>query len=533
MVTADASSAWFSPSRPIPYAPAVALVTLALMLPALIHGGAFLFFDSDQYFRVGQLMIDRVSGLFRGAGDAPAAIAPAVDAVAAAVPAGEPGGGLATIAGSRLPPYPLFLWLTSSLATIWLTALLQCLVCAVLIVRFCRVVWAGITWPALLGLSLALSILAGLGFQAAFMMPDVFTGCLALVLALYLFTPGQSRLETAFLLVAALVFAMAHNTNLLLVISALIAGLIVRFASRGSQTPSYQRLGIVAGVAVAAAVISAAWPIAIRIATGENVRSPPYLMARLIADGPGASYLSKACTSPSEPFATCAFAGRTFATSDDFIWKGESGGYGAASSALKSAIQSEEKSFVLAVIAADPVGVAVSALGNFATQATSAGIGEIGYGLPAYAQTTFFRSAEILKVTPGAQACLANAACAEPGWTTAWNAIVHTLNLLLVPGAILALIWLATAGRKTLATTGDQGLTLVRITGFQVLLLLANAAVCGILSGAFDRYQARLIWVLALALAALGRLLTRTILPSERGAGPATDGQGFVRQERT
>lgn len=513
-----------SAARPLPGLPAVLLVTLVLMLPAALHGGPFLFFDSEEYFQVGRIIVERVFGPDQAAAAIQAA-QPALEAVIAGdVPPGETAheGGIAAIAASRPPTYPLFLYLSSVFATIWATAALQALVCAVLVVRFLEWAWGKLTWPPLLTVALVLSIFSGLGFHAAFIMPDVFTGCLALTLTLYFIARPKSRWINVLLLGAAFIFATTHSTNILLLLSAIVAAVMVTIGERKPLSPELPRLGAIAGVAIAAMLATSAWTLVIRATSGDDPRSPPYLMARLIADGPGAAYLTEACTSDTAPFAACAFRGKPFPLSDSFLWSETSGGYGAASPELRRAVQIEEKAFVLAVLAAHPVEEGAAAFGNFATQLGRSGIGELNYGLPAFAEAgSSYRSAAILGVTPGAKLCLDGpAVCAEPGWTSTWDLTVRIFDFLVLPIFVGLAVWLATGGRRLLAAAGEQGTKVMRSGIFLSLLVLANAAVCAVLSGPFDRYHARIVWALALALSAVMPSL-KAAMDLRRGAAPA------------
>ena len=59
-----------------------------------------------------------------------------------------------------------------------------------------------------------------------------------------------------------------------------------------------------------------------------------------------------------------------------------------------------------------------------------------------------------------------------------------------------------------------SGLTIVIVAG-----LLANAAVCSMLSGVFDRYQARVTWLLPL----LAIIAFHRLRPRKSGAQPESD----------
>ena len=59
--------------------------------------------------------------------------------------------------------------------------------------------------------------------------------------------------------------------------------------------------------------------------------------------------------------------------------------------------------------------------------------------------------------------------------------------------------------------------TILIASGFVIVVLLANAAVCGALSGPHDRYQARIAWIVALLLGA-GILHWKTMRADETAA---------------
>lgn len=481
---------------------AVLAATLILMLPAFLNGAPFLYLDVQHYFLIGKRMFEIVFG------DGAAAIEPALsaagassDALAAPLQPADQGGGLAAIAGGRSPIYSVFIYLISTTLGIWTAAAIQSLVCAILIFRFCAMIWGARIAPALITVSV-LAVFSSLGFHATFMMPDVFAGCLLLALAIYLFSPKLGRVEAILLLVAAFTFATLHTSNLLLVISALIAVVIIRLVERAPLKPLLPRLAAVAGVAVATVAFSTAYTTVVRVVSGDEVRSFPYLTARVLGDGPGERYLAAECTDAKTPFAACMYAGIDFLSQDHFLSEPSSGGYYAADPATKAELSYQDVRFALAVTMSDPAGQISASFINFASAAANVGISETTFGLNIFAERPDWHSSDILAYVPGGEACIRDSRTCQPKpWMEAW----HWEVLILAYGSMVLVaalaVWLVVAVRQRFIVPPESTPAL-RGAFFFVLLVLANAAICGILSGVHDRYQARLTWTLFLAIAA-------------------------------
>lgn len=500
MTSAVSSTAIARPR--LTFATMVAGVMLMLMIPAIINGGPFIFFDSDQYFTVGQRIFEIAFG-GSGGGEA-AAPAPAV----AASPASDAADGeLAAVAGGRLPIYSAGLYFIGTFLGLWTVALLQALVCALLIVRFCQLAWGRLDWKPVLAIAALLSLLNGLGFHAAFMMPDVFAGCLVLALAIFLYFRPAGRIENVLLVAGAFVMATLHTTNLLLVVSALIAALIVLAVERKPLKPTLPRLGVVAGIAAAALAFNIVYAAGVRAVAGEEVRSPPYLMARVLGDGTGEAYLAKHCTGPREPFAACAYKGKHFYSHDAFLWEPATGGFQKADQELRAQLSAEELRFVLAVGASDPMAQVGASMRNFVLQIGTAGIEEVKFGTAFLAAGPTWRQSGIVQIAPDAAACARPDGCAQTALGPAWSLIVGTTNLLLLPLFVAGLLLILTRRRSLLADLPDGTKSLMRVAGFLALLVLANAAICGILSGVNGRYQTRMIWTLALSMMTLAPLM--------------------------
>ncbi len=507
---------------------AVLAATLILMIPALLNGAPFIFLDTQHYFLIGKRIFEILFG------DSAAALEPALSAIVAAsdaltVPA-QPvdQGGLAAIAGGRSPIYSVFIYLISTTLTMWTVAAIQALVCAVLIFRFCAMIWGSRIAPVLVAVSV-LTVFSSLGFHATFMMPDVFAGCMVLALAIFLFSPKLGRIEAVLLVGAAFVFATLHTSNMLLVASALIAVVIIRLAERAPLKPLLPRLAAVAGIAVATVAFNFAYTTVVRVVSGDEVRSFPYLTARVLADGPGERYLAAACKDAKTPFAACMYAGKHFESQDSFLSEPSSGGYYAADPATKSELSKQDVRFALAVTLFDAPGQISAAFVNFANAAGNVGVSEQAFGLNIFADRPDWHNSDVLPYVPGGEACIVDSQTCQPKpWTEVWRWEVLILaNAALVLFGALA-IWLAMISRRGV-TIPSESAPALRIAFFLVLLTFANAAICGILSGVHDRYQARLNWTLFLALAAFLPVIRVWLDKRREGAtsGTASASQKF------
>jgi hypothetical protein len=155
-------------------------------------------------------------------------------------------------------------------------------------------------------------------------------------------------------------------------------------------------------------------------------------------------------------------------------------------------LAAEEKAIVRTVVAEQPVAVARLVLTSWRDQLVTArsGDGLIPYGpaMQAHRQvTTHFA-----------------------GQADAW-ANSRQQRGELQPLAILPDLAIAGLGLFILLIAAARDPRLVPLAATVVSAVLANAAICGVLSGVFDRYEARVLWLLPFAaVVALWRLLDRT-----------------------
>ncbi len=209
--------------------------------------------------------------------------------------------------------------------------------------------------------------------------------------------------------------------------------------------------------------------------TGEN---PPFLMARVIADGPGRWYLQQHCWEVN--LAVCDYVYDLPDSSDAFLWR-EGSIWQSATDDTAERLRREEILFVFATLRAYPCEQLRKSAANSWRQMRSFGLGylnENDWVLEAFDSALPERRSSYLN------SLQAQSALPLPFFTLVqrWTVIVS----LLVLGVLIPLMW-------------HQKRT--RLLGLSVAIVptaIANAFVTGALSNVEDRYQSRIIWLLPL-----------------------------------
>jgi hypothetical protein len=227
-----------------------------------------------------------------------------------------------------------------------------------------------------------------------------------------------------------------------------------------------------------------------------NGHHPPYLMARIIADGPGATYLQQHCAAPGTPgldWAICADVARLPDNDDDFLWA-EGGVWQGSDASTRKRLLAEEMPLVLETLRTYPRRQAARSFTNFTQQLDDFGVNDF--------DNNDWMQQALLQVIPSSAAAYprtlqARSIVPSNSFTTLQRWVIDACGLALIP----LLLWLRRYRRNAL-------LGLVAIV---VPILLANAFVTAVLSSSDSRYQARVIWLIPLvtALAALDVLAQR------------------------
>jgi hypothetical protein len=448
---------------------------ICIVWPALLNQQYIFFFDTYGYLNGGMQALRESVGLD---------IEWTVQSFASGL-VDTPTSGAADgdISAARSVYYGFFLAVGAAMGSLWISIAIQSLIVALAILltvrSFCPA--SGLAYPAVL---IGLGLLTPLSFFNSYLMPDVFAGVTILAIAALVSfdgLPKASRWQWFFLLVLSLV---VHSSHLAIAILMVTLALVIAMLPI-ARVPWRSLLMVVAGIAVGI-LSQVAFSKVVQIVYGHPPLRPPFLMARVITDGPGLAYLKETC--PESGFRICDFVSVLPLGNDEFLWSKDKGAgvYGAADVRTRAELVSEQSRFVWEVLKDDPAGQLRASFGNFVEQMTRFSLHEFAYDahmkrmidkhLPAAVSRGFHASLLYRDTFPLDAA------------SQVFQAVV------LLSGLVLA-GW--TALRLHAAKQGypqhnwpAQIFVLMVVGG-----IVANAAVTGILSTPHDRYQARVIWL--------------------------------------
>ena len=454
------------------------LLLAALLLPAILNGVPIFYSDSVGYFHSGYAALEQLKAMF--------------DAwrphVSGALPLAEQEH--TAIGTARSVYYGVPLVASYWAGGMWAFALAQVLATAsalMLAARHAMGHSTGLGRREMFVLC-ALALFTGLNVFAVTALPDLWAGLMLLGVAMILaYARGLSRLEYGFWLIAILAAALFHKALLAILALTLLVAAPFLWRARGRE------LALLAAAALLALLGHGAVDWTVARLTGKPVVPVPFLLARMVGDGTAEPYLKETC--PVRHYATCAYLGRMPMPENDFLWSRDPARsvMATATPATRAAIAGEANAIAMGVIWRDPAGVAVAAVKNAFRQFADVGVGELAtlphddvqpirylrYGLERYGHSAIAQGRMPL---------------------SALSAMMRAVYFASLLGA-LTLLFRRRADKDVFT------FTLLLFLG-----LAANAIVSGAISGVFDRYQGRVAWLAAFALAAL--LATR---PAEEG----------------
>ena len=341
-----------------------------------------------------------------------------------------------------------------------------------------------------------LSFFTSVSWFVSLPMPDLLGALLYLAIYLLIFARETlSRTDRYALALIALWSITAHATHLMLAAGLCILLALLLALRWGPIVHRGRALAQIAALlAVAAAAQMALHAYLYGHASLDGSR-PPYLMARIIADGPGREYLAQHC--PALNWAICDRVHNGVAdlpdNDDDFLW--EPGGvWPSASKATQQRLLAEEMPLVRATLRAYPREQFARSFANFTRQLDDFGVND-------FDNNAWMQSA-LGNVLRGAQPHYLGSMQARDAVPS--NLFTTVQRWVAIPSALLLaalLPWLIRHRRQRL----------LGLTAVVVPTLIANAFVTAVLSSSDSRYQARVIWLIPLlaALAALDWLNQR------------------------
>lgn len=464
----------------------IALMLLAFLVPALINRSPIIYADTVGYFHSGE---GALNALTRLAGPGPVADGVAAQdgrpAVAEAVVENDDG-----ISTARSVFYGLVFVASYHAAGIWGMALLQVGVTI-------AVLWLALPHLARVRSGTAVGIVAATGLAGAAgftdtLAPDLFAGlavlAAAILLARYNALSAGERVAWFGVAVAGCLF---HKSIVAIMVLMAAYG-IVMLLWRREPLRGIVWLGGVLAVGVGAMV---AVNIAVERVSGRPPTDPPFLLARMVGDGTARKYLAETC--PTRRYELCAYDLPVGMTENEFLWGRTPPLAVFAPMTLNEKIRVNEEApeIVSGVLKAYPVEQVLASAGNFARQLLLVGIREFGVSPGRYALD---RSA----MRPDLMSYAKDSAVARG--TMPLDLISWSMTAAYLAGlAVLAMIAATRRWRDQISRP------VWRAVEFIVAGAIANAAVCSMLGGVFDRYQGRVAWLIPFAALCLVAVIYR------------------------
>lgn len=324
-----------------------------------------------------------------------------------------------------------------------------------------------------------LSMLTSLSWFISLVMPDILGALLYLCAFLLVFARERlSRFDCVALGMIAWWSAASHATHLILLAGLCVLLVLLRVLWRQEMRGRWRGILELAGIALLAAVAQLALNTYLYGQPSLNGDRPPFLMARLIADGPGRWFLEHNC--PQINLVTCDFVRDLPDDSDAFIWA-EDGIWQNADDDARKRMLHEELPFVLATLRAYPRAQLLISARNSRDQLRAIGL----YDLDA----SDYVLSEFDKTFPGERQRYLDGRQAKNLMPLEFFSSVQKWAVIASLGVIAAF---------TVVLWRQRPFRLLGLGVVIVSVVAANAFVTGALSTVEDRYESRVIWLLPL-----------------------------------
>ena len=323
-----------------------------------------------------------------------------------------------------------------------------------------------------------LSLFTSLSWYCSLIMPDILGPVLYLCIYLLVFARNDlTRADHVAVFLIAWWGVGSHATHLMLAGGLCILLVLLLILRRPFMQARWKAVGEVALIVVLAAAAQLALNDYLYGEPSLNGDRPPFLMARVIADGPGRWYLEKHC--PEVKFAICDHVHDLPSDPDVFLW-GANGIWQSSDDDYAERLKQEEMPFVIATLRAYPRQQLTKSVVAFWQQLAVFGL----YDLDASDVVLD----EYDNVFPGGRPHYLQSRQAQNTlplefFTSVGNWAILVSIVMICAFAVL--LW-----RKRSA----------RLAGLSVVIVstvVANALVTGPLSMVEDRFQSRIIWLLS------------------------------------
>jgi hypothetical protein len=336
-------------------------------------------------------------------------------------------------------------------------------------------------------------------FFAAFMMPDIFSALATLAAALLLVyfdrIPLACRVGLALLIVYSIA---AHTSNIALMMVAVATGWFIN-RLRARNGGADRRLVWLASALAGGLALVVAGGLALKTIFGRPAQNPPFILERLIVDGPALAYLRTRCHQP--VYVSCELLNRTHAIDPRIIWIfiDVESFTPSVDPVRRERFYKEAWPIVFGTVRHDPIGVVLASLRNALKQLTMFKIRpEMDHALIDTLRVVLRRAPITAAITPNVAVCLEGdgSGCnlllrgRMWRWLQVWQHVVVAGAGLLIVLRLGPIVF-----RRDWRSLERDGWFAVYAIG----LVVANGVICGVLSGPYNRYQARVIWLVPVA----------------------------------
>jgi hypothetical protein len=363
--------------------------------------------------------------------------------------------------------------------TPWPIVALQCMLVAFVLWLVARAILPRHAIVIYLILVSLLSLFTSVSWYSCLVLPDILGPLVYLSFYLLVFARETlSRWERIALYLIAWWGITAHSTHFMLAAGMCLLLPVMLVFERKPVGRILQSTGEVVLVVLLAAAAQLALHGFLYGQPSLNGDRPPYLMARIIADGPGRWYLEKNCGQLK--WTICGHVHNLPDDPDNFLWAPD-GIWETASDIERAQMLREEVPFVLATLRAYPSQQISRSAGNVWAQLNNFGL----YDLDASAWVL-----EVFdQVMPAAQSSYQRGRQARNAVPLELISDIQYWTVIASLGAMVAFLPLGWRRRSA------RLVELSVVIGFMVI---ANGFVTGALSMPDDRYECRVIWLVPL-----------------------------------
>ena len=479
----------------------VLAATLLMMAVAFVNGRPSVFYDSHSYDVMGRNLIQVVQEFPRSVqfkmnpgvkwGDEPVTTDRLIDS---------------EVEGARSPYYGVLLHGAYLIGTLWLLAAIQSALAAWVTFLLWRTLaprarlW---TYLVLVG---GVVIGSSLSFFTTFAMPDVFAGIGGGAAVLLLTQTDRLKKAEKIGVWALLAYSLAiHKSHLITAVGLVAVGYFLLLFMGMKREILLRRVGTLVLAGVVAWMSGLVFGAGYKARTGLTLTHPPFVLARVLADGPGQDYLHTACAKDSNAYAMCFFAKNInrYSTENLILWstRRNAGVFNIANRATRERLEDEETSFVLGAVEQEPLEELEAAFLNWGKQLVYIQVDDPLRNPAAYLIGRYWPTTSLPKLIPNFDACRPPHSCRPPfsqSGLGVWHGAIVILSLAFLIWRFCLADVRAVFLARSLKTDDDRSRTVITVI-LLLLVVVLNAAVCGMLSGPFARYQARVVWLAPLA----------------------------------